>query len=204
VSFEFPKHAEPRWEWAQKIAASILGNNPHGQPMYRFVWGEDRLEFVGQKWEDRDEDGKLIREVTEERQVPKYSHLGAEHWFLERWYPAEHFGTKAWWEKNVIDTEDGRRIPARGPYPANGDYDYAFIVEGPNGEYRELTFARVEWLADVVRDCERKNAFARLVAQRAETELRKQMSKEIDLRMLEEATPAFSGQLRRGTAIVVP
>lgn len=204
MSREHPKHEEPRWGWAQKIMASILGNNPHGLPMYRLVWGEDRLEWVGQKWEDRDDHGVLIRSVIEERQIPKYSHLGTNHWICERWYPAEHFGTKSWWEENVVETEDGRRIAARGPYPANGDYDYAWIMEGPNGEFRELTFARVEWLADVIRDSEKRNAFARAVAQRAGAELKKQMQKEIDLRMLEEGTPAFHGQLRRGTAIVVP
>jgi hypothetical protein len=74
-------------------------------------------------------------------------------------------------------------------------------MEGPNGEYRDLTFARVEWITGVIVDAEKRNAFARAVAQKANAELRKQMQKELDRRILEEATPAFFGKLRSGSAI---
>jgi hypothetical protein len=192
------------YAWANRFLELALGNNPHGRPLYRFVWGPDRLEWVGGKYSDWDENtGSLIREVVEQRQIPKYSHLGVEHFFVERWYPAEHFGSKENWESKTVEREDGISIPALGPYPAEGDYDYAWTMEGPNGEYRDLTFARVEWIIGVIIDCEKKNAFARAVAQKAFAELRKQMQKELDLRILEEATPAFHGKLRRGSAIAL-
>src|ERR1700680_932636 len=102
------KSDEPQWEWAQKILALALGNGSHGGPLYRFVWGEDRLEWVGGEWGDHDENtGLLLLSVVEQRLVPKYSHLGANHWFVERWYPPEHFGTRAEWESKVVDREDG-------------------------------------------------------------------------------------------------
>lgn len=196
---------ESQWEWAQRILELQLGKNPHGAPLYRFVWGEDRLEWVGGKWEDRDSNtGSLLREIVEQRQVPKYSHLGAECWYVERWYPAEHFGTQADWESKVIEREGGTSVPARGPYPAKGDYDFAWRMEGPDGEFRPLTFARVEWISSVLVDAESRSAVQRSLLQKAVSQFAKEAQKEIDLAVLEEATPAFHGQLRRGTGIVVP
>ncbi len=205
MSREHPRHEEPQWEWAQDFLKRAFGTTGiPALPLYRFVWGPDRLEWVGGKWIDNDENtGLIVRQVVEQRLVPKYSHLGVEKWFLERHYPAEHFGSKANWESQVVDRDDGVSIPARGPYPAHGDYDFAWAMEGPNGEYRELTLARVEWITSLAKEAEARNAFARKVWQKASAELKKQMQKELDLRILEEATPAFFGKLRRGSAIAL-
>ena len=38
------------------------GINRYGEPNYRAVWGWNRLAWIGGKFEDRDEQGKLLRE----------------------------------------------------------------------------------------------------------------------------------------------
>lgn len=191
-------------EWAQRILERVGGRNPFGASLYRFVWGDSRREWVGGKWTDRDQNtGCIVREVIEQRFVPKYSHLGAEHWFVERWYPAGHFGSRAAWEAKTLEREDGISIPALGPYPAHGDYDWAWTMEGPNGEFRQLTVARCNWIASILRDNELASAAQRWAAKQAAKAQAETEQDVLDREVLNEATPAFKGKMRRGTAVTV-
>jgi hypothetical protein len=111
--------------------------NRFGEPNYRAVWGWSRLDWIGGKWEDRNADGTLLREVVELRLEPKY--LPHNRWYIERWLPPESYGSPEQWHAETLETQDGRSIPALGPYPSRGEYEHCFTVEGPRGEFVQLT-----------------------------------------------------------------
>jgi hypothetical protein len=113
------------------------GHNRFGEPNYRAVWGWSRLDWIGGKWEDRDADGKLLREVVELRLEPKY--VPHNRWHIERWLPPESYGSPDQWHAETIEIENGRSIPALGPYPSRGEYEHCFTLEGPRGEFVQLT-----------------------------------------------------------------
>lgn len=112
------------------------GLNPYGEPNYRAVWGQSRLDWIGGKWEDYDECGRLVREVYEVRRVPKYA---VDRWIIEIWVPPEKYGPPALWEMQTFETVDGRIIPALGPYPSRGDYEESFRLEDNSGKFVQLT-----------------------------------------------------------------
>lgn len=125
------------------------GRNPFGEPNYRAVWGWSRLDWIGGKWEDRDPaDGKLLREVIEVRREPKYA--PRDRWHIERWLPAENYGSPAEWLAQTLEIADGRNVPALGPYPSRGDYEHCFTVEGPRGEFVQLTPAVARHVARAI------------------------------------------------------
>jgi len=113
------------------------GCNRFGEPNYRAVWGWSRLDWIGGKWEDRDSSGALVREVVELRREPKYA--PHNRWHIERWLPPESYGSPAQWHAQTLEIENGRNISALGPYPSRGDYEHCFTLEGPSGEFVQLT-----------------------------------------------------------------
>ena len=113
------------------------GCNRYGEANYRAVWGWSRLDWIGGKWEDRDADGKLLREVVELRREPKY--IPHNRWHIERWMPPESYGSPEQWNRETREFENGRSIQALGPYPARGDYEHCITVEGPRGEFVQMT-----------------------------------------------------------------
>jgi hypothetical protein len=125
------------------------GRNPFGEPNYRAVWGWSRLDWIGGKWEDRDEvSGALIREVVELRREPKY--LPHDRWHIERWMPAESYGSPSEWHAQTVEIVGGRNVPALGPYPARGDYEHCLTLEGPRGEFVQLTPAAARHIARAI------------------------------------------------------
>ena len=54
------------------------------QVTWRIVWSEDQREHRYGTYRDYTPEGFLIREVTESREVPKYSQWAPECWMLER------------------------------------------------------------------------------------------------------------------------
>ena|SRR5215472_5420955 len=46
----------------------------------------------------------------------------------------------------TIETEDGIRIPALGPYPSRGEYEHAFTLESASGEFIPLTPTACDWI----------------------------------------------------------
>ena len=59
------------------------GLNPFGEPLFRAVWGWNRIVKMTGTWGES--------QVVETREVPKY--LPADRWHLEMWRPPEDYGT---------------------------------------------------------------------------------------------------------------
>jgi hypothetical protein len=127
---------------------SAGGLNRYGAPNYRVVWGWNRLAWIGGKFEDRDEHGNLLREVVELRQEPKYAEVN--RWHVERWVPPEAYGSPRQWYAQTVETAEGRRVPALGPYPQRGEYEHCFTIQGLRGEFVQLTPAIVERVARAI------------------------------------------------------
>jgi hypothetical protein len=168
------------------------GLNRLGEPNYRAVWGWNRLAWIGGKFEDRDEHGSLVRERVELREEPKYP--AVNRWHIERWLPPEAYGSPRNWYSQTIERENGVSIPALGPYPSRGEYEHCFTLEGPRGEFIQLTptiaehVARaIEWSCRYPRSKTRTHLYER--------EAREDRSYEhwaYDL--LDDAVPAFHKQ----------
>jgi hypothetical protein len=117
------------------------GINRFGEPNYRAVWGWNRLGWIGGKFEEHDPaTGSFLREVVELRQEPKYP--AVNRWHIERWVAPEAYGSPRMWYAQTIERENGISIPALGPYPSRGEYEHCFTLEGPRGEFLQLTPTR--------------------------------------------------------------
>ena len=125
------------------------GRNWFGEANYRAVWGWSRLDWIGGKWEDRDAgSGALLREVVQMRREPKY--LPHDRWHIERWMPAESYGSPEEWAAQTREFVGGRSVAALGPYPSRGDYEHCFTVQGPGGEFVQLTPAVARHVARAI------------------------------------------------------
>ena len=125
------------------------GKNPFGTPNYRAVWGWNRLAWIGGKFQDHDPStGSLLREVVELRQEPKYP--AVNRWHIEKWLPAEAYGSPRAWYAQTLEVADGRSIPALGPYPARGEYEHCLTLEGKSGEFVQLTVTAAEHIARAI------------------------------------------------------
>jgi hypothetical protein len=132
----------------QERVARAGGVNRYGEPNFRVVWGGSRLAWIGGRWVDRDAHGNTLRETIELRRVPKY--LPVERWHIERWMPAEAYGSPDDWYAQTIEVEDGIRIAALGPYPSRGEYEHCFTLESTRGEFIPLTAAVSDWVVRAV------------------------------------------------------
>lgn len=112
------------------------GRNRFGEPNYRVVWGWSRLTPIGGLWEDN---GRV-----EVRMEPKYPQVN--RWHIEKWVAPESYGSPEFWE--MTTKEEG--IHALGPYPSRGDYEHCFTLEGPRGEFLQLTPTLVEHVAKAI------------------------------------------------------
>ena len=139
-------HGTP--DWAARALRLAGGANRFGRDNYRAVWGWNRLTWIGGKWEDRNAAGDLLREVVELREEPKYA--PPDRWHIERWVPPEAYGSPRAWLANTIEIENGVSIPALGPYPSRGDYEHCFTLEGPRGEFVQLTPAAARHIARAI------------------------------------------------------
>jgi hypothetical protein len=125
------------------------GINRFGEPNYRAVWGWNRLAWIGGKFEEHDPStGTFLREVVELRQEPKYP--AVNRWHIERWVAPEAYGSPRLWYAQTIERENGISIPALGPYPSRGEYEHCFTLEGPRGEFVQLTPAAAEHIARAI------------------------------------------------------
>jgi hypothetical protein len=125
------------------------GINRFGDPNYRAVWGWNRLAWIGGKFAEHDPStGSLLREVVELRQEPKYP--AVNRWHIERWVPPETYGSPPLWYAQTIERENGVSIPALGPYPSRGEYEHCFTLEGPSGEFLQLTPTAAEHIARAI------------------------------------------------------
>jgi len=168
------------------------GRNRYGEPNFRVVWGGSRLAWIGGRWVDRDAHGNVIREAVELRQEPKY--IPAERWHIERWMPPEAYGSPEEWFARTVETEDGIRIPALGPYPSRGEYEHCFTLEGPRGEFLPLSAAACDWIVRAVAwsRWQTRGDGRQAIAAREERRERDWDRDADDL--LDDGVPAFHGQ----------
>jgi hypothetical protein len=168
------------------------GRNRFGESNYRAVWGWNRLAWIGGKFEDRDEHGRLLRERVELRREPKYP--AVNRWHIERWVPPEIYGSPRTWYAQTNEIADGQSVPALGPYPSRGEYEHCFTLETPKGEFIQLTPTITEHIARAIeysRCAQRGHARKKLY----EGEAREDRAYEdwaFDL--LDDQTPAFHKQ----------
>jgi len=169
------------------------GLNRLGEPNYRAVWGWNRLAWIGGKFEDRDPvTGSLLREVIELRQEPKYP--AVNRWHIERWVPPEAYGSPRLWYAQTIERENGVSIPALGPYPAQGEYEHCLTLEGPRGEFIQLTPTAAEHIARAI-EFSRLQPRSHRRSAIHERELREDRNYEAwAYDLLDDATPAFHKQ----------
>ena len=140
------RHETP--ESVQRRVGLAGGVNRYGESNYRVVWGWNRLAWIGGKFEDRDERGDLLREVVELRLEPKYPQVN--RWHVERWVPAEAYGSPRQWYAQTVERENGVSVPALGPYPERGEYEHCFTLQGPGGKFVQLTATIAEHVARAI------------------------------------------------------
>ena len=129
------------------------GRNIFGEPNYRCVWSDTRLDWIGGEWEDWKDDnyrsGILLRRKVEVRQAPKYW-AKPHRWVIERWVPPESYGSPALWEMNTIAYIGGQKIPQLGPFPSRGDYESCYTCEDDAGEFIPVTVRLATVVVDLV------------------------------------------------------
>lgn len=134
-----------------KRLKSVGGINPFGGPMFRVVWGYDRIVPIHGLWQEFEqfvatltdkvgdpEKGippgyseqrlitKLKSEVIETRHQPKY--LPGNCWHLEMWRPPEEYGSPEQWGKAGEEVVGLMTIDTAGPYPAQGEYELCYTL----------------------------------------------------------------------------
>ena len=114
------------------------GLNRFGEPMFRVVWGYNRIVPMTGQWEQWEkvlytltdkltghtesrEQIRLVSSVVETRQVPKY--LPANCWHLEKWCPPEDYGSPELWRKQGEEIIAGMTVDTTGEFPARGEYE---------------------------------------------------------------------------------
>ena len=104
--------------WVNPLLERIGGKNPYGQPNYRIVWSEDRMEWRFDEHKRKYGDGR-------------------DRWVLEKWVAPQEYGSRQEWEACV---EPVTYLPILGPYPENGDYEHCFTFEVTVNPGEEPTF----------------------------------------------------------------
>lgn len=131
----FRESLEPP-KWAADFLTQAGGLNRFGEPLFRLVWSNSRLGFVGGRFEDRDEHGYLIREVLALRTMPKY--LNPDRWIVEQWLAPERYGSPEAWYKQTKEWGEEGNIAQMGPYPSRGDYELLSVLETPQREFVQV------------------------------------------------------------------
>lgn len=184
-SYETPEAVTERL----KLAGGV---NRFGRANYRVVWGWNRLAWIGGKFEERDADGSLVREVVELRLEPKYA--AVNRWHVERWMAPETYGSQRAWYAQTLEVANGRCVAALGPYPERGEYEHCFTLEGPRGEFVQLTATAVEHVARALEWSRNRPRLMRRDAVSARAEREEQAYDEHAFAVLDDAVPAFHAQ----------
>jgi hypothetical protein len=183
-----------RHETPESVARRLClagGVNRYGEANYRVVWGWNRLGWIGGKFEDRDAAGNLLREVVELRWEPKYPQVN--RWHVERWVPPEAYGSPRAWYAQTIERANGKSVAALGPYPERGEYEHCFALQGPRGEFVQLTPTIVEHVARAI-EWSRGQGRAMQRAKLYEREERRERAyEEWAYDVMDDAAPAMHG-----------
>jgi hypothetical protein len=169
------------------------GRNVFGEANYRAVWGWNRLAWIGGKFDERDpQTGSLLREIVELRLEPKYP--AVNRWHIERWVPPEVYGTPRQWYAQTSELANGRSVPALGPYPSRGEYEHCFTLEGPRGEFVQLTPSIAEQIARAIEWSRRQPRAARRRAIESRQGREERCYDAWAYGVLDDAVPAFHRQ----------
>jgi len=167
--------------WANEYLASVGGLNRFGEPNLRVIWSNSRLGFVGGKFEERDEEGALLREKFALNFMPKYPI--EDRWLIEQWIPPEKFGTpQSWWAqtKPAADFKEEGNIPQLGPYPSRGEYQLSCVIETSTHEFLQLRRYILEDFWRIFRAKRELSHRAALMLEKQALEKKKQAQKESD------------------------
>jgi hypothetical protein len=127
----------------------VGGTNRFGEPMFRLVWGYDRIVPITGEWQEFEqfvatltdkigdpEKGippgfsqqrlitRLKSSVIETRHVPKY--MPGNCWHLEMWRPPEEYGSPENWGKLGEEVIGTMTVDTAGPYPSRGEYELCY------------------------------------------------------------------------------
>jgi hypothetical protein len=137
---EVPERKECPEEVAERLR-EIAGDNRFGDPMFRIVWGWNRLVEMTGEWQEwnryeamlvdkltgyaeKREFIKLDKSVVETRTVPKY--LPGNCWHLEMWRTPEEYGSPDQWGKAGQEVAGVMTLDTSGPYPYQGEYELVY------------------------------------------------------------------------------
>jgi len=166
------------------------GANRFGEVNYRAIWGWNRLAWIGGKFEERDPaTGSLVREVVELRLEPKYP--AVNRWHIERWVPPEVYGSPRAWHAQTTELAGGRSVPALGPYPSRGEYEHCLTLEGPRGEFVQLTASVAEQIARAIEWTRGQPRVARRNALEARQDREERRYDAWAFDLLDDSVPAF-------------
>lgn len=187
------------------------GENPYGEPMFRVIWGYDRIVPITGEWQEFEQFAatltdkatgfsevrhftKLKRSVIETRHQPKY--LPGNCWHLEKWCPCEF--TPEQWKELGEEVIQGLTIDTSGPYPERGEYElcYPLTTDGTNhGEPIPLVMAVVAELAQKIRAGKERFSF---MQRRAAIQQREALAEEGLMKrtrdMLKDGLRPFAGE----------
>jgi hypothetical protein len=195
------KHEPP--ESLVERLTQVGGKNPHGEPMFRVVWGYNRMVPFHGLWQamqvrvDERTEITLETSIVETRALPKY--LPGNCWHLEMWRPPEEYGTPETWGKLGEEVVGEMTVDTAGPFPGRGEYELCYPLTAdltPQGEFRDLEPAFVEYLVTLIVAGGKQKISGKMresaIRQRLERE-RQARIKETEASLL-DARPAFYDQ----------
>jgi hypothetical protein len=160
------KKCPPHIARALKLAGGL---NRNGDPLFRVVWGWDRIVPITGQWEQWETQvatltdkitgysesrpfPRLVSSVIETRMEPKY--LPANCWHLEMWRPPEEYGNPETWRKVGEEVLAGMTIDTAGEFPSRGEYELCYPLTddaSSRGRPLPLVGAVVEELVSMIR-----------------------------------------------------
>jgi hypothetical protein len=170
--------------WAEEYLTQVGGLNRFGAPNLRVVWSNSRLGFVGGKFEERDEEGALIREKFALNFMPKYPI--EDRWLIEQWIAPEKFGTPTSWFAQTKEYLEEGNIPQLGPYPSRGEYQVSCVLETTDGQFLQLQRWILEDFWKQFRAKRELTYLAGLMLEKQALETKKQKQKESDAEWAKE------------------
>jgi hypothetical protein len=186
-------------EWATAHLRSIGGLNLFGEPRFRVVWGWNRFDWVGGKFEDHDASGNLLSQSVRLEWMPLY--LNCNRWYCEQWMPAETWGSPDSWYRHTREWGEEGNVPQLGPYPARGNYQLLSVLETPAGEFVPLDRAVLDDIIALLWLAKRLTYQERLALRKTAIETKKRKDLEYAHQFLNEQTmPAFNEKM----FVVVP
>jgi len=106
----------------------------------------------------------------------------------------ETYGTRPAWYAQTLEVANGRSVPALGPYPERGEYEHCYTLEGPRGEFVQLTATVVDHVARALEWSRNRPQVMRRDAVRARAEREERTYDEQAFAVLDDAVPAFHAQ----------